>query len=392
MRSWLYPGGSKSAAMQRVARHARDGWITELWNLSKVLLARGIRSSIDATWVKSVAAAPGIFYVFRSESAEQKLLARHARGEARSRLGIAELIYRQHPDLLDFLATWIEQNRRIPTAGEIGRSQELIDSFGSIRAAFAVIRRVTDNTRWVGVNTASRRTSESIFEANLDMLQPLIDFLTERGRLPHDAELEQLSLIEERFGSARKAYSLIRRVTGNERWSDLNPGPGAISWYISLSAFGGRPRYSELPPDLQHDARDLFGSYKEAIAQADRLLFAVGNQEAIDIACRSASFGKLTPEALYVHVDGLSELPAILRVYTGCAETLTGRVNDATILKMHRLKPQVSFLVYPEFDRLPHPILRASIVSRIRERSVELQGLRSQREPAALTSKGKLCT
>ena len=157
--------------------------------------------------------------------------------------------------------------------------------------------------------------------------------------------------------------------------------------YLALSAFGGRPRFSELPPDLQHDARDLFGNYKEAIAQADKLLFAVGNQEAVEIACRSATFGKLTPEALYVHVDGLSRVPAILRIYTGCAETLTGRVNDATILKMHRLKPQVSFLVYPDFDRIPHPILQASIVSRIREQAVSYKDFSNRDNPPLLHRK-----
>ena len=157
--------------------------------------------------------------------------------------------------------------------------------------------------------------------------------------------------------------------------------------YLALSAFGGRPRFGELPPDLQHDARDLFGNYKEAIAQADKLLFAVGNQEAIEVACRSATFGKLTPEALYVHVAGLSQAPAILRIYTGCAEALTGRVNEATILKMHRLKPQVSFLVYPDFDRIPHPTLQASIVSRIREQAVSYKNFSNRENPPLLHRK-----
>src|SRR4051812_47949309 len=40
----------------------------------------------------------------------------------------------------------------------------------------------------------------------------------------------------------------------------------------------------------------------------------------------------------------------ILRVYEGCGRALTGEVEGATLVKMHR-KPQVSFLVYPDFDR-----------------------------------------
>ena len=149
-------------------RPFHDGWITTSGSFQKFFSQEELRSWIDGTLgEQSVAAAPGIFYVFRSEAAEQRLLARHARGETRNRLGIAELIYRRHQALLDSLAIWIDQNRRLPIAGEIEQSQELVDSFGSIRAAFAVLRRVTNSARWIGVETGSRRTSESVFEANL---------------------------------------------------------------------------------------------------------------------------------------------------------------------------------------------------------------------------------
>jgi DNA phosphorothioation-associated putative methyltransferase len=94
--------------------------------------------------------------------------------------------------------------------------------------------------------------------------------------------------------------------------------------YLALAAFGGRPRFSDLPPDLQHDTRDLFGNYREACAQADKLLFRVGSQEAVDVACRTATVGKFTPEALYIHMRALDSLSPLLRVYVGCAEMLTG--------------------------------------------------------------------
>ena len=73
------------------------------------------------------------------------------------------------------------------------------------------------------------------------------------------------------------------------------------------------------------------------------------------------------PEALYVHVDYVTDLPPLLRVYEGAARTISGNVDDATLVKINRQKPQVSFLVYPDFDTDPHPALEASIVAKLGE-------------------------
>ncbi|MDX2466087.1 MAG: DNA phosphorothioation-associated putative methyltransferase, partial [Acidimicrobiia bacterium] len=135
--------------------------------------------------------------------------------------------------------------------------------------------------------------------------------------------------------------------------------------YTALAAFGGRPAFKQLPNDLQYDAKDLFGSYKAACSEADKLLYSIADVSSLDAACQDAPFGKLTPEALYVHTSAIAQLPPLLRVYVGAAETLTGNVDDATILKLHRQKPQVSFLIYPTFDRDPHPPLHGSLVARL---------------------------
>ena len=54
-------------------------------------------------------------------------------------------------------------------------------------------------------------------------------------------------------------------------------------------------------------------------------------------------------------------------MYEGAARTITGNVDDATLGKINRQKPQVSFLVYPDFDTDPHPALKASIVAKLGE-------------------------
>jgi hypothetical protein len=275
-------------------RPFRDGWVTKTGTFQKFYTQEELRAWIESTLgQKSVAAAPGIFYVFRSEAAGQELLARHVRSGARGRQGIAELVYRQHAELLDPLAAWVEDHRTLPTAPDLPSSNELIETFGSIRTAFGLIRRVTSPERWINIDLGIRRSSEVLFESNLVTLQPLIDFLTDRGRLPHDDELPEASLITEQFGSIRRAFTLIRRVTGSARWTEFESRSRQdFLVYLALAAFTGRPKFSDLPPDLQYDTRDLFGSYKEARKQADRLLYGLGNQEALDLECRSAPFGK----------------------------------------------------------------------------------------------------
>ena len=54
-------------------------------------------------------------------------------------------------------------------------------------------------------------------------------------------------------------------------------------------------------------------------------------------------------------------------MYEGAARAISGNVDDATLVKINRLKPQVSFLVYPDFDTDPHPALQASLVAKLGE-------------------------
>jgi SAM-dependent methyltransferase len=370
-------------------REYGDGVLTRTGTFQKFFRQDELRSWIDSTLhERSVAAAPGVFYVFRSAVAAQRLLARHARGDSRPRLGIAELIYQQNAVQLQPLADWIRANRRLPETTDLPDSDTLVENFGSIRAAFSLIRRVDRDPAWADIDLGSRRRSEERFASNLEILQPIIDFLADRGRLPRDGELDSSDAIASEFGSVRAAFSLIRRVTGDDRWKDYAARARQdFLVYLALTAFGGRPKFAELPDDLQYDVRDLFGSYKEACADADRLLFAVGKAEAVDLACRASTVGKLTPEALYTHVDAAGRLPAVLRVYVGCGEALTGKIDEATILKLHRQKAQVSFLVYPSFDRDPHPALAASIVSRLGQLRVSYKDFSDRENPPVLHRK-----
>jgi DNA phosphorothioation-associated putative methyltransferase len=231
-------------------------------------------------------------------------------------------------------------------------------------------------------------TSEALYEANREILGPLEAFISSRGRPPEAFELTGASEVAARFGSIRKATDLIRRVTDEGSWQAAEQAARAdVLVYLALAAFGGRPKFAALPLELQCDIRAFFGSYKDACAEADRLLYGAGNQAALEQSCRSARVGKLTPEALYVHTSALGNLPPLLRVYEGCGKALTGRVEGANIVKLNRSEPKVAYLAYPDFDRDPHPALATSVRADLRRLDVKFSDFRTSLNPPILHRK-----
>ena len=140
------------------------------------------------------------------------------------------------------------------------------------------------------------------------------------GRLPEVDEFHQAPAIIDRFGSLKRAFAIVRRITGDSEWEQIAKRRSEdMLVYLALARFRQRPPISLLPPSLQRDIRAFFGSYSRACAQADELLFGAGNAELVDAACKRSMIGKLLPDSLYVHRNALDHLEPILRVYEGCA-------------------------------------------------------------------------
>ena len=223
------------------------------------------------------------------------------------------------------------------------------------------------------------RQSDRLFEQHRELLEPLMAFVADRGRLPAGAEAADFAEVTAALGSPKRAMAIVRRVTGPEQW---DAGRAArreeLLLYLALSRFSdvtsqqtpsgrrgrrriGRPKLSELPESLRHDMRDFFGTYAAACAEGDTLLFAAGDRTRLEEATVASPVGKKLPGALYVHADTLDRLPLLLRVYEGCARSYLGSVDDANVIKLNRLDPKVSYLCYPTFDREAHPALAWSM-------------------------------
>ena len=198
-------------------------------------------------------------------------------------------------------------------------------------------------------------------QENRDVLEPMIQFVLDRGRLPQGEELEDFEPVVRVFGTPKMAFQVVARATDRAAWqaSAVSRSIELLA-FLALAQFDQVDRMNKLSPTLQRDVRAHYGSFKSAHSKATTLLFASGNPQAVDLACRASRVGKLTPTALYLHRSAINELPALLRVVLGCAQRLVGEIPEANVIKIFRSEPKISFLEYPEFDSNPHPWLNRS--------------------------------
>jgi DNA phosphorothioation-associated putative methyltransferase len=202
------------------------------------------------------------------------------------------------------------------------------------------------------------------FEQYRNLLQPLMDFYTERGRLPAADELgtEALAPLQTQFGSIRRAFKLILQATEVSEWDAIaDKRRHDLMVYLALSHFGKRPKFKELSAPVQQDIKALFGGYQQACTAADLMLMSLGRTEILAERGRQSAIGQQRPNSLWVHVSALDQLDPLLRLYEGCASRTIGRPDEATVVKFHLQKPQITYLFYPHFDQEPHPALHTSM-------------------------------
>ncbi len=138
------------------------------------------------------------------------------------------------------------------------------------------------------------------------------------GRLPDPTEFAGTQAVIERFGSLKRAFAAIRRITDEESWESIaGRRCEDILVYLALARFGKRPILSHLPLGLQRDMKAFFGAYSRACTEADSQLFKAGDSAAIDEACKCSKIGKLLPDDLYVHGSALESLDPIYTAVEG---------------------------------------------------------------------------
>ena len=267
--------------------------------------------------------------------------------------------YFEHHELRDWLESIVDERpiSAAPGIFYLFRNETTRQSYLSTR-----YKRHTTSTKV--------RISDQLYETHKELFESLESFIHDRGRPPAPLEDPQADALATAIGSIKQAYAVLRRVTGKEHWEQVKQDRTEdLLVYLALNQFEGRPKFGQLPTELQHDIKALLSNYTNACSKADELLYSIGNLELLKKEMDSSPVGKDTPTALYIHTSAVDELPLLLRLYAGCAMTFVGQVAGANILKLRKDKPKVSFLSYPEFEKKPHPALVKSL-------SVDLQTFR----------------
>ena len=98
-----------------------DGVLTGSGTFQKFFSQDELREWIESTLgVQAVAAAPGVFYVFREESVAQAFLAEKFGGRSRNASArLTERLFDANRELLEQLAQFVAEHGRLPAAGEL---------------------------------------------------------------------------------------------------------------------------------------------------------------------------------------------------------------------------------------------------------------------------------
>jgi DNA phosphorothioation-associated putative methyltransferase len=229
------------------------------------------------------------------------------------------------------------------------------------------------------------------FEEHRDLLESFMAVIADLGRLPEEDEFTRTAEVVTQFGSLKRGFALVRRVSGDDEWDAIRQRRTEdLLVYLALARFRKRPLVGQLPRTLQRDIRAFFGAYTKACQQADELLFRAGDATAIDAACGRSPVGKQLPDDLYIHRSALDSLEPLLRIYEGCGRAFLGEVEGANIIKIHRRSGKLSYLVYPDFENDPHPALLRSIRVNLPTRQIDSNDYSQSANPPVLHRKETL--
>ncbi|NEX21273.1 DNA phosphorothioation-associated putative methyltransferase [Thiorhodococcus mannitoliphagus] len=300
----------------------RDGVMTQRGTFQKYFSQSEIKAFLEQVLdEEAIPVAPGVLYVFRDKDAEQRFLVDRYRSR-RNRL-------------------------RDPTP----------------RARERVVRERRD--RAAEKYAAYQAPLERLWEQWLSL-----------GRKPDKSETEDLLELTEGFGSLPKA---LRFLEGRHDTDALERAAVSrtadLEVYFALQLFERRKPYSHLESGLQRDIKTFFGDYAAAKTQATEQLFRIADIGAIEDACRAAAEHGLgwldSGQSLQLHVSLVEQLPALLRIYVGCAAVLYGDYREADLVKIHIASGKVSLMRYDDFEGQPLPRLVERVKIKLRDLDID---------------------
>jgi DNA phosphorothioation-associated putative methyltransferase len=205
-------------------------------------------------------------------------------------------------------------------------------------------------------------------------------------------EFPELEHLVATFGSVQRIERLLRSKIDREAYEGSRAERrNDMLVYLALLRLQGiaPPPYRALPLAVQADVKAIWGSYERAQKEGTEFLYSLGRPEAMQLACKASTVGKLLPGDLYVHQSAEDELPALVRVVIAAAKRIVGELSyDVTKVAVDGRA--VAFLSYPAFDEVAHPALTRSVRVYLPKATFEVRDYSTSMNPPILHRKDRL--
>ena len=331
------------SAPQR-ARSYRDGVLSSRDTFQKYYQQEELQQFIESVLdEEAVPVAPGVFYVFKDSVAEQRfLLARSSSSDRASR------------------AVSLEWRR--PRAVPLPRT----------RRPQVIVEDPVETT-----------LADQLWATYIEL-----------GRPPEEDEIINIAELTSKFGSLSRARRVaLRRHDRTSLEQAAKARADDVAVMLALHMFSKRHQFRSFGLQLQRDIKALFGSLIRAEARARELLFSVRDVDQLQVACaEAASLGLGWLEAghsLQLHTSLVTRLPAILRVYLGCATALFGDISNVDLVKLHIQSGKVTLMRFDNFVGSPLPTMTERIKVRLRDQEMDFFTYGEQFPPPLLYCKSR---
>jgi DNA phosphorothioation-associated putative methyltransferase len=250
-------------ARNLVGRPFGDGLVTKTGTFQKLYEQSELAGWIEQNLgVQPLAAAPGIFYVFRDPAAAQQFLSTRVH-TYRPRVRIdPHTLYDANQEVVAPLFDFLSDHARPPRQGELPAHQvdAIKDALGGLGRALRLIRQVTDDAHWENV-TIHRRAELLIYVA-----------LSRFGRRPRLSQLGPTlgGDIRTLFGTYQAVCVQADRLLlacGDPAMILVSARSSPVGKQTPTSLYVHRSALGELPPLLQvyeGCARVLSGTVEQA--------------------------------------------------------------------------------------------------------------------------------
>ena len=293
----------------------KDGHITSINTFQKFYDQQELENLLsNALGAPLIAGAPGVFLVFKDEACEQDFLLKR-------QLGIIQVY----------------------------EPRDLVSKINERKEATKLALNV--------VNNLARHT---LAFARKPALEELPRYFRE--------QLDKSGLsYQKAFNGAAKLISEADLATAVAHKKEQ------LELFFAMYLFSGRPKYGDLSPSLQKDVKLHFGTLRTIEENAKELLFSLGDENLIFNAAREAeknNLGKLEDTKFIFLAKKLHKLPIRLRGIINISERLSGKIEDANLIRIHIDTKKVTYLCLEGIETDPLPKITKRTIVDLRQQTV----------------------